>query len=170
MTNYRANFVLSQGNITEILCLAPTRARGNTCIKSSKLHLTTGFRRCTMRNVMAIAAIILSFLLSPNLFADSEMAASQTATIDTFPHDASARSQHALNPKDILVAYFDCKTGKKVADANQVSRMTKAAQIRLAASGFCELHQYTNGTYYCQTGTCTGSCSLNNIPVSCSCN
>jgi len=64
-----------------------------------------------------------------------------------------------------LVAYFNCATGERVATAEDV----RSGRIQLAASGFCELGQYTNGTYYCRKGSCTGSCQLNNIPVSCSC-
>jgi len=68
-----------------------------------------------------------------------------------------------------LVAYFDCSTGKKVADERTISTATRKERIRLAAAGFCELHENPNGTHYCEKGTCSGSCKLNNYPASCSC-
>jgi hypothetical protein len=64
-----------------------------------------------------------------------------------------------------LVALFDCSSGKEVWRASSVA---PTPPIKLAAAGFCELHD-RNGTYYCEEGTCTGTCRLNNFPVSCLC-
>jgi len=44
-----------------------------------------------------------------------------------------------------------------------------AADSAHAAAGFWVLKQNPNGTYYCEKGTCTGSCTLYNFPVRCSC-
>jgi hypothetical protein len=64
-----------------------------------------------------------------------------------------------------LVALFDCSSGKEVWRANSE---TPTPPSKLAAAGFCELHD-RNGTYYCEEGTCTGTCRLNKFPVSCLC-
>lgn len=37
------------------------------------------------------------------------------------------------------------------------------------AAGLCVLKQNPNGTYYCEKGTCSGSCTLHNWPTYCSC-
>jgi hypothetical protein len=64
-----------------------------------------------------------------------------------------------------LVALFDCISGKEVWRA---SSEVPTPPIKLAAAGFCELHD-RNGAYYCKEGTCTGTCRLNNFPVGCLC-
>jgi hypothetical protein len=64
-----------------------------------------------------------------------------------------------------LVALFDCSSGKEVWRA---SAETPTPPIKLAAAGFCELHD-KNGAYFCEKGTCTGTCRLNEFPVSCLC-
>jgi hypothetical protein len=64
-----------------------------------------------------------------------------------------------------LVALFDCSSGKEVWRA---SSEVPTPPIKLAAAGFCELHD-KNGAYYCEEGTCTGTCRLNKFPVSCLC-
>ena len=71
----------------------------------------------------------------------------------------------ALESDSNTIAYFNCMTGEKVASVEDV----QSGRVQIAAAGFCELGQYTNGTFYCRQGSCTGSCSLNNFPVSCSC-
>jgi hypothetical protein len=50
-----------------------------------------------------------------------------------------------------------------------IDHPTRAQYLRLAASGLCSLGQYTNGTYYCSSTSCSGTCHLHNIPVYCSC-
>jgi hypothetical protein len=68
-----------------------------------------------------------------------------------------------------VVALFECSTGKVIVDARGQNRSLTSGELKLAASGLCELAQYTNGTYYCKKGSCNGKCSLKNIPVYCSC-
>ena len=83
------------------------------------------------------------------------------------PAIASDVSPHTQ--EGAVVSYFDCQTGQEVVSAADLLKMTDAQRLLVAASGFCELGQYTNGTYYCRKGSCTGTCKLNNVPVSCSC-
>jgi hypothetical protein len=64
-----------------------------------------------------------------------------------------------------LVALFDCSSGKEVWRA---SAEAPTPPTKLAAAGFCELHD-KNGAYFCEKGTCTGTCRLNEFPVSCLC-
>lgn len=64
-----------------------------------------------------------------------------------------------------LVALFDCSSGKEVWRATSE---VPTPPIKLAAAGFCELHD-RNGTYFCEAGTCTGTCRLNKFPISCLC-
>jgi hypothetical protein len=83
--------------------------------------------------------------------------------------ELQSSDQTIINDQSTLIAYFDCKTGKKVEAISDSPISSDLSNITIAASGFCELHQDTNGKNYCTKGTCAGTCKLNNIPVSCSC-
>ena len=86
-----------------------------------------------------------------------------------FAGDPSLATPAEQTRNSTVVAYYNCKTGTKVADASEVKQSDKAARIEVAAGGFCELDQNPDGTYYCRQGSCDGTCTLRTIPLYCRC-
>lgn len=86
-----------------------------------------------------------------------------------FADNVSKEGKNISLKEPIIVAYYNCATGKKVIDAKDFEKLPKKEQIKIAASGFCSLGQNSNGTYFCAQGSCAGTCKLHNIPVYCGC-
>ena len=82
---------------------------------------------------------------------------------------AAPSAPASSNTGERVVAIFNCKTGETLVDLRGKNRAMSLGEQRLAASGWCSLLQNPNGTFYCKSQSCTGSCKLHNIPARCSC-
>ena len=67
-----------------------------------------------------------------------------------------------------LNAIFDCHTGKEVVSPQQVALLTPTQRDH-AASGMCSRYTNDNGTFYCKSASCSGSCTFHNIGSYCTC-
>jgi hypothetical protein len=86
-----------------------------------------------------------------------------------FPALAGSLTDPSIKHEGRVVAIFNCKTGETIVDVRRENRDLTANELKLAASGWCSLLQNPNGTNYCKSQSCTGTCKLHNIPARCTC-
>lgn len=90
--------------------------------------------------------------------------------------DASLRKYTLVAPHSLevngAVIEFDSPSGKllEVLSLPEFKkRFPRLVTEPLMATGFCQLLQNPNGTFYCGQGNCTGTCQLHNWPAWCEC-
>jgi hypothetical protein len=85
------------------------------------------------------------------------------------PASAGNLTNPSIKHEGRIIAIFNCKTGETIVDARKENRELTSDELKLAASGWCSLLQNPNGSNYCKSQSCTGSCKLHNLPARCTC-